>query len=371
MKVLQWNSAKCLGGAELRAVELSQFLHRKGYNVCVVCRKDSLFEKKVKETKLPYISYHHEFFGFLKLLCFTIKWRPDIIHVHTGKNYFTALAIGIITSTPVVCHRRLMAKINNITKLLTDIGKVKIIAISQIVKEILIRENRIDKDKIKVIYNAIPDTRIQTDLKQVEKLKEIFCKENKKIIISIGNLYPTKGFDELIEVVNILKYKNAEILVLIVGEGKERKRLENMITKYKLWNNVKLLGRREDVAELLTISHCFVLLSYEEPFGVAFIEALACGKPVVGYNIGGVPEIIKNNEVGFLVAPHDVQNVANKIWILLTDEEVYKKMSVAAKEYFRERFSFEKMVQEIENVYFDLSNQGEDIYGIKKKTIFS
>lgn len=362
MKVIQWNSAKCLGGAEYRVLELSQQLSLDGYEVCIVCRKHSLLENKVKKAGLKNISYHNNFTDFFRLLWFTIKWQPDIIHVHTGKDYFPALLIGLLTSVPVVCHRRLMSKINSITQLLFELTNSKIIAISNIVKDVLVKENKIDKNKIKVVYNAIPDSRVSVNYERLKELKKIFCTDGKKIIVSVGNLYPTKGFDELIKVSKILKEK-IDHLVIIVGEGKERKKLEHLIKQYGLEETVKLLGRREDVMELITLSDCFVLLSYEEPFGTVFIEALSCGKPVVGYNVGGVPEIIKNNEVGFLVEPHNIQAVADKVYTILTDDELYKKMSAKAKQYFYENFSFSKMVQEIKDVYFEMISQRRNIHG--------
>lgn len=362
MRIIQWNSAKFLGGAELRVLELSQCLQAKGHDVYLVCRKGSLLENKVKKLKLLHISYRYDLIGFFKLLYFISKWKPSIIHVHTGKDYSPSLLISLLTGIPVVCHRRLMAKISPVTKLLLDLTKAKMIAISQVVKDVLVKENKIKEDKIKVVYNAIPDTRLAINTQRVQELNNMFRKRNIKIIISVGNLYPTKGFDELIYVSNLLKGK-IEYLVLIVGEGKEKNKLQSMIKQYGLDQNVKLLGRREDVIELLTISDCFVLLSYEEPFGVAFIEALACGKPVIGYNIGGVTEIIKNNEVGFLVKPHDVETVAEKLYHLLTDDQLYNKMSVAAKEYFKNKFSFTKMIDEIENVYYELTQRRRVVYG--------
>lgn len=132
--------------------------------------------------------------------------------------------------------------------------------------------------------------------------------------------------------------------------------MNNLIELYELQSTVYLLGRRDDVPELLTISDCFVLLSYEEPFGVAFIEALGCGKPVVGYKAGGVPEVIADGKVGFLVPPHDINSVVEKIYMILTDKNLYEKLSFNARSYFLERFDFKKMVSNIENLYFRTIN---------------
>lgn len=356
MKILQWNSAKCLGGAEFRTLELVEYFLSVNYQVYIVCRKNTLFEQKVREKNLSYISFFNFVDEFLKVLFFVIKWRPHIIHVHTGRDYTVALVIGIITSTPVVIHRRLFSKISSLTSFLIKISQSKVIAISKVVKDVLIKENGLGNDKVEVIYNAIPKERLKVNLQNIERLKKIFSNGNRKIIISVGNLYPTKGFSDLIEVVKVLKEKINNFLVLIVGEGKERRKIEKLIKQYNLYDEVKLLGRREDVIDLLHIADCFVLLSYEEPFGVAFIEALACGVPVVGYNAGGVPEVVLDKEVGFLLPPHDIYSVAEKVYAILTDKELKQKLSFNAKRYFYEKFDFDKMVASIERLYKEILN---------------
>lgn len=354
IRVLQLNSAKCFGGAEFRVLELIDYLIWKGYKVYIACRKNTLLYQKVIKRNLIHVNFVTYIDEFFKILFFVVRHRPQLIHVHTGRDYVIALVVGLLTSTPVLIHRRLMSKLNTITSFFIKLSKTKIVAISNIVKDILVKENNLDNSRIKVIYNAIPKERLKVDPSKVEILKKTFNKENNKIIISVGNLYPTKGFDELIEVARILKNKIQNLLVLIVGEGKEKERLEKLISSYNLKTTIILLGRREDVPELLNISDCFVLLSYEEPFGTAFIEALGCGKPVVGYKAGGVPEVVLDGKVGFLVAPHDVNSVAEKVYMILTDKILYEQLSSNAKRYFEEKFNFEKMVTSLENLYFTL-----------------
>ncbi len=358
MKIIQWNSAECLGGSELRTLELSEELIRQGDKVFIVCKKNTLFESKVKEKDIPYISYSSTLFGVLKVLLKLFRQKYDIIHVQTGRDYAAAVIVGILTSTPVVIHRRLAAKVSIITQWLINHWRTKIIAVSDVVKQVLISENKFKEDKIKVIHNALPKSRFKVNNNRLKQLEQEFDKKNNKIVISIGNLYPTKGFDEIIEVALRLKKRINNFLILIAGEGEERKKLEKLIEAYNLGTTVKLLGRREDVIELITISNCFVLLSYEEPFGGVFIEAMACGKPIIGYNAGGTPEIVSNAEVGFLVSPHNIDEVEEKLYLLLTDEQLNKKLGENAKKHFEENFDFYKMVNEIKNLYITLTLLG-------------
>lgn len=354
MKIIQWNSAECLGGGELRTLELSEELIKQGEEVFIICRKNTLFESEVKKKGIPYISYVSTLFGVFKVLVMLFREKYDIIHVQTGRDYAAAVIIGILTSTPVVIHRRLAAKVNFITKWLITNWKTKIIAVSNIVKQTLISENKLKEDKIVVIHNALPRSRFNVDYDKIKQIEQEFDKKNNKIVVSVGNLYPTKGFDELIEVALRLKKRINNFLILIAGEGKERKKLEKLIELYNLNTTVRLLGHRKDVIELITISDCFVLLSYEEPFGGVFIEAMACGKPIIGYNVGGTPEIVSNAEVGFLVPPHNIAEVEEKLYLLLTNERLSKKLGENAKKHFEKNFNFYKMIKEIRNVYTTL-----------------
>jgi glycosyltransferase involved in cell wall biosynthesis len=355
MKILHINGAKGLGGGEFRTIELVKGLISRGHQIYVLCRKNTLLEKELDKNEINYISYHLSLISFFKILKFLNDWEPQIIHIHTGREYFIGIFLGILFDIPVVIHRRLMSPLKWSTKIIVNLWKTKIIAVSKIVKDTLIKVNKFKENRIEIVYNAVLPQRFIIDKQKVEKLKKEYKSGDKKIIISVGHLYPTKGHSQLIKVADLIRKKLENFVVLVVGDGdiKERIKLENLISQLKLKNYVKLLGRRDDVIELLTIADCFVLLSYEDPFPGAFIEALHCGVPVIGYNIGGIPEIV-SPEVGFLVPPFDICLVAEKIVELLTNETIRKQMALKAKEYSKEKFSFERMVNNVERIYFSL-----------------
>lgn len=93
MRIIQWNSAKCLGGAEYRTLELTEALLKDGDEVLVVCRKGTILESKIKQKQFNFISFRYSFLGFFKILFNLIKWKPQIIHVHSGKDYTYAVLI--------------------------------------------------------------------------------------------------------------------------------------------------------------------------------------------------------------------------------------------------------------------------------------
>lgn len=126
----------------------------------------------------------------------------------------------------------------------------------------------------------------------------------KKILINLGNLETIKGQNYLIKAVNkIIIQKDKNILCLIIGEGTQRKKLENLIKIYKLEKYIKLIGviSHQEIADWLNACDLFVFPSIKESFGIAQIEAMACGKPIIATYNGGSDEIVINNKLGILV----------------------------------------------------------------------
>ncbi|MCX7956580.1 MAG: glycosyltransferase family 4 protein [Endomicrobia bacterium] len=354
MKVVQWNSAKCLGGAELRVIELTEGLIKKGHNICVVCVKDTFLEQQLKLHNITTICYKDNILGYLELFFKLRKFLPDILHIHTGKDYFLGIIFGILIKAKVVIHRRILSEVSFLTSLLIKLTKTKIIANSKVVKEVLVNKNKFFSKDIEVIYNSIPKSRLEVDVKKLEELKKIYKNKNNKIILSVGNFYLTKGFRDLVEIIRILDQKLKNFLVLIIGDGPDRLKIEELIKKYKLETKIKILGQRIDVIEFFHLADCFVLFSYEEAFGVVFLEAIGCGKPVVGYDSCGVAEIVGNRDIGFVVPLRDFNLAAEKIFILLTNFELNMKYSKNAKEYFNKKFNYDIMIEKIENIYSNL-----------------
>jgi len=355
MKIVQWNSAKCWGGAEVRLTETCEFLKKRGHEIYVICKKNTPLFTWI--TKSNYSVYTHtpinsaDLFNTFLIALRILKWDADIIHVHTGRDYVPAILAGMISNCPVIIHRRLLYPLNVFTRWILKKRKVSFISVSERVTTILTKIDKIPLKKICTIKNAIDPSRIDYKKSEVEKLKQEYNLDGKKVILSIGNLYPSKGHDDLIKSIKFLKKKINDFILLIAGEGSEKKHLESLIEKLGLNNYVKLLGRRDDVSSLLNICDCFVLLSWEDPFPGAIIEALASGKPIIGCNAGGVPEIIKDGKTGFLVPPHNPEKVSDILYKLLLDESTLKIMGINAKKDFNERFNIEIMINKIENLY--------------------
>jgi glycosyltransferase involved in cell wall biosynthesis len=174
------------------------------------------------------------------------------------------------------------------------------------------------------------------------------------VVGTAARLVPIKGLLDLIHAFRIVRADAPDALLEIAGSGSERRRLEREIDALGLAGTVKFLGWRTDLSQLLQSWDIFVLASFDEGFGIAALEAMAAGLPVVATAVGGVPELVSDGKTGFLVPRGDVAALAARLRVLLLDEERRSLMGVAAQVRAREEFTIERMVAAVAAVYDDL-----------------
>jgi phosphatidyl-myo-inositol dimannoside synthase len=155
-----------------------------------------------------------------------------------------------------------------------------------------------------------------------------------RILLTVTRLYPYKGVDRMLESLPAISQAVPEVKYLIVGEGPDRQRLEDLTARLGLENQVRFLGRLalSEIVELYNLADLFVMLSREEPpdvegFGLVFLEAAACGLPSVGGRSGGIPDAIDEGKSGWLVDPCNTQEITATIIDLLKSPERLERAS--------------------------------------------
>lgn len=174
--------------------------------------------------------------------------------------------------------------------------------------------------------------------------------KNTLTIVSTSSLIPRNGMDTLIAVVALLP-KNLKWRLIIAGEGPERAKLKQQISNLKVAKQVALLGRVENnrIPELLSQADLFVRPSRFEGFGVAFIEAMAAGVPVIATPVGGIPDFIIHQETGLLVEPDDPASLANAIELIAVDQALSIKLTTRASKLIKERYQWDVIVAKVES----------------------
>jgi len=168
-----------------------------------------------------------------------------------------------------------------------------------------------------------------------------------KFILFVGYLHRVKGVQYLIEAFNKIKDEFPDFKVVIVGEGPERENLKSKVKSLKLENKIEFKGKLslKETKNLMKKCYCLVLPSLSEGLGRVLMEAMALEKPVIASNVGGIPELIKDDENGFLFEKGDSKELARKFKILLEDRNLAKKMGKKGKDIIKNKFSNEKYVK--------------------------
>jgi len=180
----------------------------------------------------------------------------------------------------------------------------------------------------------------------------------KYVIISHSRLTPKNGLDILIRAIYNLTDKK-QILVLLVGGGEQEQELRELVISLKLTQQIKFLGykNRRVTAELLSLSDLFVRPSREEGFGIAFIEAMASGLPVIGTSIGGITGIINNGETGLLVAKSSSVLLEKMMNRLLNDRPLCSKLGNAARREVESKYNWGVVARQLDSLYSSSVNK--------------
>ncbi len=220
----------------------------------------------------------------------------------------------------------------------------KILAVSESLKQAL-EQNGIKN--VDVVYNGIDADKWQTKNQEVEKFRQRFDLRDKKIVLFGGRLSGLKGSNQLVKTLALLKEKIVNLVLLVVGtEDNYASEIKKMADQNKV--NVVFTGwlNGDDLKAAYYASDVVVTPSIcLDTFNLMNIEAMAAAKPVVGTCFGGTPEIVKEQETGFIINPYNTQDFANKIVTLLSDEELAEKMGEAGRRRVRDNFTLKQQIE--------------------------
>jgi N-acetyl-alpha-D-glucosaminyl L-malate synthase BshA len=173
------------------------------------------------------------------------------------------------------------------------------------------------------------------------------------LVVHASNFRSVKRVEDVVRVFAQVRAKTACSLALI-GHGPETPAIERLIAELGLTPHVQMLGDVADVVPVLQRSSVFMLPSQTESFGLAALEALSCGVPVVASRAGGLPEVIADGETGLLFAPGDIAGMAAGVTRLLTDPTFHQKLSHEARRQAEARFRKDPLVDRYEAIYRSL-----------------
>lgn len=204
--------------------------------------------------------------------------------------------------------------------------------------------------EMEVVYNFIDEDVYHCKRDTTLKQKYGIHKET-NVFIHISNFRPVKRVEDVVKVFkNVADHTDS--VLLLVGDGPDILKVKEMVSTLKLVNKVLFLGKQDNVAELLQMSDLMLLLSEKEAFGLVLLEAMACGVPCVGTNIGGIPEVIRHNETGLIYPVGDIEGISNGCIELISDKERLNEYRKNGCELVRNYFSSKEIVNQYEDIYY-------------------
>ncbi len=280
------------------------------------------------------------------------KKRIDILHAHTSHAHTMAcLARLFARRGKVVVSRRVSfvprnGRVNRWKYSLPDM----FLCVSGNVDEVL-AEYGIPEQQRRVVYSAVDAARL--DVAPASRAS-LGVPEDAPLFVSAGALVGHKDHETLVNAMAHVVAQEPEARLVIAGEGELRSRIESLIEELGLAARVRLLGHRDDAPAVIHAADVYVSSSWSEGLGTSVLEGLACGVPVVATVAGGIPEMIRNGETGYLVPNRDPNALANALLEAINDMDAARTMAARGPGFVAENFSVERMVADTTKVYEEL-----------------
>jgi len=343
--------------------EFAKRIHRAGVRVFVFTIHGKADREVENNNGIPVLRIRlNRFFIFpnlFKLLIFFKAFkRADIVHVHAIDLFGSISALlAKFMRKPVVItvHRAdVLPSDSLIFRLLRTIvlrSVDRVIAVSNATRNLALSCGA-PNNKVVVVYNAVDESIFHPRSKTLCRLK-LNIPQNSKVILSVGNLIPRKGFSYLIRAFPIILTKIPNAILIIIGDGPQRDELIRIVKNLKLEDKVIFTGRitTDDLCSYYGAADVFVLPSLHEGHAVVLLEAMSSGLPVVATNIGGNLETVSDGKNGYLVEPKNVDQLADAVVKILSNEKRTHEYGNASLRIYKEKFSEEKQIRKIFEIY--------------------
>jgi glycosyltransferase involved in cell wall biosynthesis len=359
-KICFFNSTKAWGGGEKWHFDIASRLHDKHGDVFVVAGNGSEFGNRLASTNVPHrlVSIGNLSFlnpvTLLRLISLFRKVRPDVLIMNLPADLKAAGIAARLSGVKRIIYRRgsaIPVRNSLLNRLLFRYLLDDIIANSEETSRTLLQENRnlFPEKRIHVIYNGVDWDRFDS-LPHVPRLRP---HDGPVVLGNVGRLVPQKGQETLIRLARRLKSKGYSFVIQIAGDGKLKDHLEQMAHEQGVAEQVRFLGFVETVPQFLQTIDIFLLPSHWEGFGYVLAEAMYCRKPVVAFDVSSNPEIVRNNETGFLVTYGDLDAFMEKVELLINDHNLRRDMGQAARQSVVERFSIQNTLTAVEQLLYN------------------
>jgi glycosyltransferase involved in cell wall biosynthesis len=338
------------------------------YEVTLGCLKEEgPLLQRLHGSDIPVIEFHPKggfdspggIYQLLRMHNFLRRGSFQVVHAHDLWSNLIGVPAARMAGVPVViCSQRDLSHDpwykTTRGRLLRAVQRrsTAVLTNADAIRENLIQGEGFSSSKVKVVYNGVDVQRFASAKRDREGL---FPGINQKLVVLVGNMHSqVKGQLTLIAAVPKVLREFPNTGFVLVGDGERRNEFERKATASGVSGNLRFLGRRSDIPQILAACDIGLLPSAAEGMPNAVLEYMAAGLPTVASAVGGNREVIEPDVTGLLISPDDPIALADALIRLLGDSELARRLGAAGQNVVRERFSFESLTRNIANLYTEL-----------------
>ena len=361
MKILIAESSTTVGGQESAVLLHAERLYKRGHRLLLVREPGSPIMKMARDRGLPVEPMVMQqwrlpmaILGFRRLL---LRERPDIVHVNSSRDsWIAALAARLVSPRPnVIRTRHISAPLtkNAATYFLyRRLFDMVIVTGGERTRQELISRDGLAPDRVAAFPIGL-DVEYFAPAKPLHDIRlELGFPPSRRLVGLISYLRDYKGHAYFVEAAARVLKQHEDVSFLIVGEGPEEQNIRAQIERLGLTTEVRMLGFRDDLLDVFRSLTVFVIPTIEgDTIPQVLMQALALGLPVVSTTTGSIPDVVKDGESGFIVAPRNSEALADRIGRLLNDSDLCARMGQEGRRTVERFYSIDRMVDELERVY--------------------
>lgn len=281
--------------------------------------------------------------------------KIDLIHAHefdaNTQGAFVAALAGLPMVATIHGKNYFWEKLRRRLAYRWVSRNATMVAVSEDLKQFIVEKVGVSPSQVKVLYNGVDVFPNCDSIEVGECRKELGLPPSHQIVGVVGNLYPVKGHQYLIDSIPAVLSKCPNTSFVFAGRGELEAELRGQVHRLGLDARVFFLGLRQDIPRILSVIDVFVLPSLSEGLSMAILEAMIAGKPVVATQVGGNPELVLDGETGFLIPPRDSQALAASLTTLLMNKQQAEQFGERGKRRAERQFSLQNMVCAYQALY--------------------
>jgi glycosyltransferase involved in cell wall biosynthesis len=369
-KVLFVHGVGEIGGAERELLLIVRQLASMGSEPCVGCPGHTPLKRELSAQKIE--THHASFPAWRKIFEYPRRAsavhqlrsviqavNPVILHVNDMWWVPQVLRASKGLGIPVVAHVRQEIEASKVSRY--ELSRVDLVlAVSNNIQR-AVEAGGVPSERVRTLYSGFDLSRVVVSEQGEDVRTRLGIPKDTFLIGTVANLFPRKGYEVIIKALPQIRETIPQIQYLVMGQGDiaYERQLLGLVRTLGLKKNVYFTGFQDSVYPYVAALDLYVHPALMEGFGIAVLEAMALGKPVVATRTGGLPEVVQDGTTGVLVPPGDVEAIAKAVTSLFSDADHRVSMGNAGRPRVAEQFSVKTMMQSLTTMYQSVVLQTE------------